>query len=92
MPKIKTHEQFVKKVEELFNKEYEVCSEFTFLNVAVKLKHVGGCGFTFEMIPTTILNGGSCKVCKPYVTRKVLENYKKSRQGIRVGRKPYINN
>lgn len=60
----KTHEQYVLEINELFNNEYEVLTEYTGNKNKIQVKHLE-CGDIREVYPSNFLRSkGTCKICE----------------------------
>lgn len=58
----KTHEDFIKEVDNLVGEEYTVNSKYETWNTKVSFTH-NSCGNTFLMVPNSFLNGRGCPEC-----------------------------
>lgn len=62
MPKRKTHEQYIKEVNNLFNDEYTILGRYINSNTKIKIRH-NTCNNTYEQIAGSILSGRRCPFC-----------------------------
>lgn len=62
MSKKKTHQEFIKEVQQLTNNEYQVLDEYINSTTKIKFKHIV-CGNIFEMTPNSFLMGCRCPKC-----------------------------
>ncbi|XZN14367.1 hypothetical protein ACSW9O_16010 (plasmid) [Clostridium perfringens] len=70
MARRKTHEEFVKEVEEKYHGEYKILSEY--INAKTKIKARHNCGYEWEVKPYNLLNNGrGCPICGEIKRRKI---------------------
>lgn len=62
MPKRMPPEDFVHRVELLYNKEYDVLENYITANIKIKIKHCT-CGRVFLTRPADFLRGHGCPYC-----------------------------
>lgn len=60
--KRKTHEQFLKEVQDIHGNKYQVLTEYKTMNDKVKVKHLS-CGSEYYIRPDSLLSGTQCKSC-----------------------------
>lgn len=58
----KTHEQFLKEVQEIHDNNYQVLTKYKTMNDKVKVKHLS-CGSEYNIRPDSLLRGTQCKNC-----------------------------
>lgn len=74
----KTTEEYKKEVENFTNREYEVVGEYVNHKTMIKMKHKK-CGFIWEQMPSSILQGYGCPKCKESHGEKAVHKYLKNR-------------
>lgn len=63
MGRKKTHEEFVKEINDLVGNEYVVLSKYINKNTKIKMKH-NICGHEWHVYPSNFLKGSRCPKCK----------------------------
>ena len=63
MGRKKTHEEFIKEVNEKHNNEYTILGKYEKAHIKIEIRH-NLCGNIFKMRPSNFLHGQGCPVCK----------------------------
>lgn len=73
MPKQKSHEEFIN---ELKIKRPDIKVLGKYVNSTTKVKVVHNCGYVWDTLPFTIINGKSCPICGKTI-KKTQEQFEK---------------
>lgn len=75
MTKRKTHDEFVKEVQELYDGEYSVVGTYVLTKYPVTMRH-NTCGNVWDIKPNLFLRGRKCPACSKKNSFKTLEKFK----------------
>ena len=68
---VKSHENFVLEINDLFHNEYSVIGEYKNNKTKILIKH--HCGFEWEITPNNLLRGHGCPKCSKVFKKKTID-------------------